>query len=75
MIWTGMGFGSAAYCLVLLVSRDAPLLTLSLMGVLALAVIVACMAILWSPTAECPDQAKLGQEPAGKEPDAENLSR
>jgi len=43
----GLLFGLVSYCLVLLVSMDAPVFTLELMGTLSLAVISISICILW----------------------------
>ena len=47
LVRAGLGFGIVSYCLVLLVSQDAPVFTVFLMGVLALFLIASSMWILW----------------------------
>jgi len=47
LVWAGLAFGTVSYCLVLLVSQDAPIFTLALMGTLALGTIALSMLVLW----------------------------
>jgi len=46
----GLGLGLASYCLVLLISREASVATLSLMGITSLSIIVISMWLLWIHT-------------------------
>jgi uncharacterized membrane protein len=42
-----LGLGLVAYCLVILVSQDAPVFTLALMGTLTLSLILIPMGLMW----------------------------
>ncbi len=47
LIYLALGFGLAAYCLVLLISRDALIETIAMLGIGALALVSAAMWGLW----------------------------
>lgn len=42
-----LALGLVSYCLVILVSQDAPIFTLALMGTMALSLILISMGLLW----------------------------
>ncbi len=64
LVKAGLGFGIVSYCLVLLVSRDAPVFTLAIMGALALFIMASSMWILWKGS---PDRAGSPQCEKGAE--------
>jgi hypothetical protein len=74
-VWAGLAFGTVSYCLVLLVSQDAKVFTLALMGTLALGTIALSMLILWrrrpDEAPECSPELKNAQMPEFEE----NLNR
>jgi ribose/xylose/arabinose/galactoside ABC-type transport system permease subunit len=42
-----LALGLVSYCLVILVSQDAPIFTLAMMGIMALSIILISMGLLW----------------------------
>lgn len=42
-----LGLGLTSYCLVILVSQDAPIFTLALMGTMALSLVLVSIGLMW----------------------------
>jgi len=68
-VMTSLMFGLISYCLVLLVSQDASILSLEIMGTLSLTLIALSMFILWrqNETEDLEDSIITGSESAPRD--------
>jgi uncharacterized membrane protein len=58
-----LGLGLVSYGLVILVSQDAPMFTLALMGIMALALILISMGLMWRGWIHSDRDATHSQDP------------